>query len=58
MNNKKQRNRRRPISREEVEAMLDFYCMGNEKPRSMHSETFPRAVCKQKNTITQTIIEF
>lgn len=59
MSNKNHRNRRRPISREEVEAIMAFYGINEDKPRSMYSETFPRSVVRRPRiTITQTTIEF
>lgn len=58
MNKRNHRNRRRPISREEAEAMMAFYGISNEKPHSMYDETFPLSARKPKITITQTIIEF
>lgn len=57
MNNKNHNRKRRPTA-EEIEAIMAFYGINEDKPRSMYDETFPRTARKSKITITQTIIEF
>ena len=57
MPNKRINRKRRPTA-EEIEAIMAFYGVNENKPRSMYSETFPRTVRNPKITITQTIIEF
>ena len=57
MPNKRINRKRRPTA-EEIEAIMAFYGVSNEKPRSMYDETFPLSARKPKITITQTTIEF
>ena len=49
--------KRRPTA-EEIEAIMAFYGINEDKPRSMYDETFPRTAPKPRITITQTTIEF
>lgn len=53
----KKSRKRRPTPAE-IEAVMAFYGVNEQKPRSMYDETFPRTARKPKITITQTIIEF
>lgn len=56
--NKRIHNRKRRPTAEEIEAIMAFYGINEDKPRSMYSETFPRSARKPRITITQTTIEF